>query len=684
MFLVGSSVVKRIPAMNMKWIFAFLLLCGTAWGQNILPPVGLPAEQTMGGVTVANLVCDGSTDNAAALQAAITAASGTAANTVYIPPAASACMLASNVSISTNATNIWANPNSVTIKALTGNASSPLLLSITASHVRLTGLTLDGGGTSFASANNVVAITGSDVILDHVTIQNTKGIGAIFSGTSNSGIRDSVLNSVGGAATQGVAFCCGTALGASSISGTTLTTTNPAAIGLYVYGTNVAPDTKVTAGSGTSWTVSVSQTVGSETMTAANNTGNFALRNQINTTGLDAISFASQHDFRADGNYITAAGAAGIYGALNDAANVVDNTLILSGGNGLDLTGTANTSVVGNIAKSSGGSGISYANASHATINGNIANDNNQLGTSGEGASNAGIAFNGIVSNVSVGPNDLSDDQSTPTQKYGLEALTGSTLSAISVSPTITLVGNGTAPYSSLLTAAFTANFFNTTVPAASSAFTATVTTAVASPGVVGWTAHNLACLAPVYFSNSGGGLPTGLTAFAPVYVTCGASLTANTFEVSTTMANALAGTAINFTGSSTGTQSGHYQIIPSSGAAIDLVGVQLPAGNYTCQGNVIPYYGGSTSVTIAAAWISTTGASALPYSAGTYATNVAGLTKGLVSLSEAAIVTPQTAMATAPVRISLTAAGMAILAYQATYSVSSESVTASLSCLRS
>ena len=358
--------------------------------------------------------------------------------------------------------------------------------------------------------------------------------------------------------------------------------------------------------------------------------------------------------------------------------------MILSGGNGLDLTGTANTSVVGNIAKSSGGSGISYANASHATINGNIANDNNQLGTSGEGASNAGIAFNGIVSNVSVGPNDLSDDQTTPTQKYGLEALTGSTLSAISVSPTITLVGNGTAPYSSLLTAAFTANFFNTTVPAASSGFTATVTTAVASPGVVGWTAHNLACLAPVYFSNSGGGLPTGLTAFAPVYVTCGASLTANTFEVSTTMANALAGTAINFTGSSTGTQSGHYQIIPSSGAAIDLVGVQLPAGNYTCQGNVIPYYGGSTSVTIAAAWISTTGASALPYSAGTYATNVAGLTKGLVSLSEAAIVTPQTAMATAPVRISLTAAGMAILAYQATYTASTESVTAALSCQRS
>lgn len=221
----------------------------------------------------------------------------------------------------------------------------------------------------------------------------------------------------------------------------------------------------------------------------------------------------------------------------------------------------------------------------------------------------------------------------------------------------------------------------NTTVPAGASAFSATVTTAVASPGVVGWTGHLFKCLAPLYFSNSGGALPTGLTAFATVYVTCGSSLTANTFQVSSTTANALAGTSINFTGSSTGTQTGHYQMIPSSGVAVDVVGIALAAGNYLCSGNVIPYYGGSTSVTLAAAWISSAGASPQPYSAGTFATNAAGLTTGFTSWTEAAIVTPQMTLNVPPVYITLASPGMAVLAYEATYTVSSESLTANVLC---
>jgi hypothetical protein len=54
-----------------------------------------------------------------------------------------------------------------------------------------------------------------------------------------------------------------------SISGTTLTTSSPTgtiAIGQAVVGAGVADATYITAGSGTSWTVSVSQTVGSEAM----------------------------------------------------------------------------------------------------------------------------------------------------------------------------------------------------------------------------------------------------------------------------------------------------------------------------------------------------------------------------------------------------------------------------------
>lgn len=56
-----------------------------------------------------------------------------------------------------------------------------------------------------------------------------------------------------------------------AISGTTLTTsatTGTIAIGQFVYGAGVAPGTIITAGSGTSWTVAISQTVTSEAMTS--------------------------------------------------------------------------------------------------------------------------------------------------------------------------------------------------------------------------------------------------------------------------------------------------------------------------------------------------------------------------------------------------------------------------------
>jgi len=62
-----------------------------------------------------------------------------------------------------------------------------------------------------------------------------------------------------------------TATFTGAISGTTLTVsgvTGTIAIGQFVYGTNVLPGTIITAGSGTSWTVAVSQTVTSEAMSS--------------------------------------------------------------------------------------------------------------------------------------------------------------------------------------------------------------------------------------------------------------------------------------------------------------------------------------------------------------------------------------------------------------------------------
>jgi hypothetical protein len=87
----------------------------------------------------------------------------------------------------------------------------------------------------------------------------------------------------------------------------------------------------------------------------------------------------------------------------------------------------------------------------------------------------------------------------------------------------------------------------------------ATITAPVASPGIVTWTAHGLATGSAVEFTNSGGGLPTGITSGTTYYVIF---IDANTFNLASSSANAYAGTQINFTGSSTGTHTG-YQATP-------------------------------------------------------------------------------------------------------------------------
>src|SRR3990167_9165645 len=75
-----------------------------------------------------------------------------------------------------------------------------------------------------------------------------------------------------------------------------------------------------------------------------------------------------------------------------------------------------------------------------------------------------------------------------------------------------------------------------------------TVTVTIASPGVFTLTAHGFGIGTVVYFSTTGA-LPTGLTAGTAYYVVK-EGLTANAFEVSTT----ISGTAVNTSGSQSGT----------------------------------------------------------------------------------------------------------------------------------
>lgn len=127
----------------------------------------------------------------------------------------------------------------------------------------------------------------------------------------------------------------------------------------------------------------------------------------------------------------------------------------------------------------------------------------------------------------------------------------------------------------------------------------ATVTMAVASPGVVTWTGHGLVNTpldgnngVPVFFQTTGS-LLTGLVANTTYYAV---PINANTFNVATTVANALAGTFINFTGAQSGTQTGFMgaRDATGGGAATDIVGIPLTAGNWnvTAQVQVQPING--------------------------------------------------------------------------------------------
>lgn len=85
---------------------------------------------------------------------------------------------------------------------------------------------------------------------------------------------------------------------------------------------------------------------------------------------------------------------------------------------------------------------------------------------------------------------------------------------------------------------------------------TATVTITIATPGVVTWTAHGFATGQAVVFTTTGA-LPTGITAGTTYYVSS-AGLATDTFQLATTLANAVAGSpVVNTSGSQSGTQTG-------------------------------------------------------------------------------------------------------------------------------
>lgn len=201
----------------------------------------------------------------------------------------------------------------------------------------------------------------------------------------------------------------------------------------------------------------------------------------------------------------------------------------------------------------------------------------------------------------------------------------------------------------------------------------ATVTITIAAPGVITFTAHGMTGACPIVFTNSGGGLPTGITSGTTYYIVP-SSITTNTFTIATTVANALAGTAITTTGSSTGTQTGTPGVAISSTTAADVTGLTLSQGDWDCRSKVGRTLGASTSVTKLGASHSQT--SATMGTAGTNASTILSTAANVMGAGG-------TDSTIAPDRQSLTASTNVFLVAQDTFSVSTDVGYGILTCRR-
>lgn len=204
-------------------------------------------------------------------------------------------------------------------------------------------------------------------------------------------------------------------------------------------------------------------------------------------------------------------------------------------------------------------------------------------------------------------------------------------------------------------------------------ASTATVTITIAAPGVFTDTAHGFTGACPVVFTNSGGGLPTGITTGTTYYITP-ASITTNSYSVSTTVANALAGTSVTTTGTSTGTQTRTSGVALSTTTAATVTGVALTAGDWDCRGTVARTLGASTSVTKLSASINA--------AATTVGTQGANSTVILQTAANVMGVAGQDQHA-GPFRISLAATTNEFLVAQDTFTVSTNVGFGTLTCRR-
>ena len=315
--------------------------------------------------------------------------------------------LTSSALVPGSQTSIASQPKTFSLSPKPGSSANPLLIDIkNAKNVRIFGLTLDGNVVSIGSSNPLAAVYRSDsVVFDGVSVQNSRGIGIIFSTEiKNSGVLNSEFNNVGNYwkvtfnasdRHQAIVFCC-------------------ASNGI--------------------------------------NELNYSRLNKFFNVGLDSISLTNQNKFKAERNSCNnnmqensilkvSDYPACIYGSDNDGVEISENKSDNSYGNGIDFVGTKNLVILGNVISRSGAAGIGiFSNDANVVLSGNTLIDNVQWPFS---PFKGGISISGNVNDIKIIKNISTDDQAKKTQLYGVQNLAGASASRLSIDPDNVLHGNG-------------------------------------------------------------------------------------------------------------------------------------------------------------------------------------------------------------------------------------------------
>jgi hypothetical protein len=318
------------------------------------------------------VVCDGHTDNAAAYAHLLAAEVGP--STIVFPGNGQTCVSSKPLRLKSN-TVLTSSPATAVLAPTLDDRSNPLVLRISnASHVTISGITIDGGWPKTQSTSAAVTIYKSSYVLfKNITIRHTNGIGINFStGISYSGVSDSNFVDVGGYAPQTPGVQHRQAVAFSS---------------------------------------------------GADNNNNFVTYSHFDGSGLDEISATQQVDFVVGHNILShTSGGACIYGAGDKTIEVLDNKCSGASGNGIDLYRDGSVVVRDNVADLNGASGISVADVDNeVTITGNKTRNNNRKRKASAGILVGTDSAAHCPHVVTIKDNVSQNDDSTRSQSYGLK-----------------------------------------------------------------------------------------------------------------------------------------------------------------------------------------------------------------------------------------------------------------------